>query len=131
HAVATFTSGFTHLSGIAIDSAGDIFVSDYGTNEVYKILPGTPNTHNTFVNGFTPNGLASDSSGDLFVAVNAGSVREYTSTGSFVATLATGLTSPQGVVVSAIPEPSTTVALAGLAAFGVCILRRRHKYADR
>ena len=53
--------------GVAVDSAGDLFVADYANQLVKEVLPdGTIKTIGSGVQN--PNGVAVDAAGDLFVA---------------------------------------------------------------
>ncbi len=91
-------------NGLAIDSNGNIFASDYfgpnGTfngSTVYKI--DTQDSVSVFVNGFSgPAGLAFDSLGNLFVAnFNGGFISKVDLSGNKT-TFATGLNFPAGLV---------------------------------
>ncbi len=72
---------FERLSGVAVDSAGNVFLSDQGQNKIFKMAPGggpvpfagTGTSGSTDGPGptasfNTPEGMAADSSGSLYVA---------------------------------------------------------------
>ncbi len=70
-------SGFTNPSGVAVDSQGDVFVTDIGALNVYEIVAvnglvsggSTVNTLAAPGSGYgSPRGVAVDSAGDVFVA---------------------------------------------------------------
>ena len=64
---STFASGLNDPSGLAFDSAGNLFVADAVSGAVYKFTPAGVRT--TFASGLSyPNGLAFDRAGNLFVA---------------------------------------------------------------
>jgi DNA-binding beta-propeller fold protein YncE len=92
----------TSLSGLALDSGNNVYVSDYGsTNKIWKITAsGTPSIFATLPSGSIPFGLAFDQSGNLYVANNgSGQIDKITSTGhvSLFATLPNN-TRPFGLV---------------------------------
>ena len=77
--MVTVGSGFTKPMGIAVDAAGDVFVADAGSAQVFEIEAGTGGASAGMVNsastvipvgsGFKqPNGVAVDGHGDVFVA---------------------------------------------------------------
>ena len=69
-AVSTFASGFNVPDGLAFDSAGNLYVANYGNNTVSEVTPA--GVVSTFASGFNePVGLAFDA-GNLYVA-NSGS----------------------------------------------------------
>jgi sugar lactone lactonase YvrE len=87
-------------SGIA--AADNVFVSASGSDTIYEIPSGgSPEVFaGTDVNGATstgPTGMAFNTVGDLFVATNSGSIDEFSSTGAFLQTFATGLSNARGL----------------------------------
>jgi hypothetical protein len=98
-------AGFGVISGVALDGAGNIYVSDQTNYRIRKIAPGGVVTTlagsgtRGLVDGIgigasfvSPNGIAVDSSGNVYVAdggVYAGSIRQITPTG-VVTTVAGG-----------------------------------------
>jgi len=60
--IVTLGSGFSDPRGIAVDSAGDVYVSDFGNKAVKEILsvgasiPASP-TMNTLASRFAPRGV--------------------------------------------------------------------------
>ena len=79
-------SGLSDPDGLAFDSAGNLFVAEFGeinggpgTGRIYKFTPDGVRT--TFASGlFEPQGLAFDRAGNLFVAAG-GTVSKFTPTG--------------------------------------------------
>jgi hypothetical protein len=94
----TLGSGFSNPFGVAVDAAGDVFVTDHGNNAVKEILPG--GTIQTIGSGFLiPYGVAVDAAGDVFVADgNNNAVKEVLPNGS-IRTLGSGFNRPAGVAV--------------------------------
>ncbi len=85
-----FASGLGNPLGIAVDSLGDVFVSN--TSSIFKITP--DGTKSTFAAGMVSYGMTFRSDGTLFVAgVSSGSIYEYTPAG-VQSTFATGLSLP-------------------------------------
>ena len=64
---ATLGSGYNDVGGVAIDGAGNIYVADFGNNNVWKIPPGggSPVTIGSGFDG--PEGLAVDAAGNVYV----------------------------------------------------------------
>jgi sugar lactone lactonase YvrE len=93
---STFVSGLRLPSGLAFDSAGDLFAVVALNGEIVKISPsGGPSTIATGLR--SPTGLAVNSAGDLFVAVSQnGTVVKISSNGT-QSTYATGLNVPSGL----------------------------------
>ena len=80
-----FASNLFSSSGLAFDSAGNLFVAaesaSGSSSYIYKYTPG--GTQSTFVSGVVnPNGLAFDSAGNLFEAEDGGVVHEFTPSGT-------------------------------------------------
>jgi sugar lactone lactonase YvrE len=91
--VSTFASGLDEPIGVAVDSAGNVYVTNPLGGTVSKV---TPAGHvSTFESGFDfPTGLAVDSAGNLYVAnYNSDTVSEVTPAGN-VSTFAKGLSDP-------------------------------------
>jgi sugar lactone lactonase YvrE len=104
-AVSTFASGLDDPWGIAADSAGNIYVANYGNSTINKITPS--GSVSTFADVSYPEGLAINAAGDLFVAstgsTGSNSIDEITPSG-VVSTFLNSL-NPQGPVWVAIdPE---------------------------
>jgi len=98
----TFASGLDLPTGLAFDSAGNLFVanvSKFINGAIYKFTPAGGRT--TFASGLDlPAGLAFDSAGNLFVAnvskfIN-GAIYKFTPAGGRT-TFASGLTNPEAV----------------------------------
>jgi sugar lactone lactonase YvrE len=83
------------------NSTGYIYVSDFGTNSVYRF--NSSGTLLATITGFTqPYGLAIDQSGNVFVANNGGSsVKKIAAGASTATTFISSLTSPYGVTFDA------------------------------
>jgi sugar lactone lactonase YvrE len=81
--LSIFASGLDYASGLAFDSAGNLFVANSGTPNsgtgyIYKFTPG--GARSTFASGLnTPSGLTVDRAGNLFVAdYDAGHIYKFT-----------------------------------------------------
>src|SRR6266446_2950294 len=75
---STFASPFLCIGpGLAIDSAGNLFVPDWCTGAIYKFTPG--GVRSTFASGgvISPLGLDFDSAGNLFVT-SGGDIYKFT-----------------------------------------------------
>ncbi|MFI5136861.1 MAG: putative Ig domain-containing protein [Sphingobacteriales bacterium] len=85
--VGTFSSGFNTPVGIVFDSAGNAYVADRGTNDVYKISALGVKT--TLITGFTSlRGIAIDASNNLYVVSGGGNaVYQYSTSGTLLLTL--------------------------------------------
>ena len=113
----TLAGGFRDNQGVAVDTSGDVFVSNFVNGTVDEIvavngsIPVNP-TVNTVATGFNgPEGLAVDASGDIFVAnANAGTVQEIVAVGGSIPasptinTVATGLNGPGGLARDALGD---------------------------
>ena len=101
---STFASGLNEPSGLAFNSAGDLFETDLGSGNIYEFTPG--GTRSTFASGLSnPNGLAFNSAGNLFEADFAsGNIYEFTPDG-VQSTFASGLPDPAGLAFQGEPCP--------------------------
>lgn len=114
----TVGSGFDLPQGVALNAAGDVFVADSGHNRVLELAPSSTPTlgagiqgvmgevtwtvTQTFGSGLNdPEGVAVDSSGDVFIADTGNNrVVEVTQSGT-QHTVAFGIPSPHSVAVDA------------------------------
>jgi sugar lactone lactonase YvrE len=108
-------ASFSAPDGIAVDSAGDVFVADTGNSEIRMITPtgvvttlaGSGTTGNADGTGaaasfYDPEAVAVDSSGNVYVADTFNSeIREVTP-GGVVTTLASSFSYPSGVAVDSV-----------------------------
>ena len=96
-------SGFSSAGGVAVDTAGNIYVADTGNNAIKKILVGTGYSTTTLVTGLSsPGGVAVDSSGNLYVAdTGNNAVKQILAAGGYVTVkiLGSGFKSPAAVAV--------------------------------
>jgi kumamolisin len=106
---------FNYPSGLAVDGLGNIYVADYSNNNIREVAPdGTVSTPYGSLNGYSgatnaagnsasfnsPNGVAIDQSGNLYIADTGNNlIREIS--GGTVSTLAgaTAFNGPEGVAV--------------------------------
>ena len=101
----TLGGGFHQPTGLALDAAGNIFVSDLNNNTVYEILAaGGYTTINTLGGGFNgPSTVAVDGSGNIYIAnANNESVTEMPpgcASSACVVRLGGGFTRPAGIAV--------------------------------
>jgi hypothetical protein len=110
---------------MAFDSAGNLFQASLD-GSIYKFTPG--GAQSTFASGLNaPEGLAFNSTGDLFVAdegigqIGSGDIYEFTSGGS-QSTFASGL-NPDALAFQPVPEPSSL----GVLAIGTTAFVVRHR----
>jgi sugar lactone lactonase YvrE len=96
----TVGAGIRQLDGLAVDAAGDVFVSALGNLFAEEVLPN--GTYNTIGSGlFNQDAVAVDASGDLFVTIyTPGAVKEVLPNGT-VKTIGSGFRQPEGVAVDA------------------------------
>jgi len=93
-------SGLNDPDGLAMDGAGNVFISDYSNNRVLKITPSGAQT--TVGSGLSsPDGVAVDAAGDVFIA-DFGNARVVEVTpGGVQTTVAIGVPTPTGVALDA------------------------------
>ena len=103
---------FDNPHGIAVDSAGNIFVADTGNGRIQKFSP-----NGTFVTSIgqlaDPNGLATDRAGNIYVA-EIGSkhrVQKLGPDGKFIAAWTPGLYGPRRIAIG--PDDSIYVVDSG------------------
>ena len=114
--VGSTNGSFSNPFGVAVDSAGDVFVADYSNNAVKEIVAGTGGNPREVVSAAstvvtvnstftTPIGVAVDVAGDVFVTDKTNSLKEIeagtggnaagvVSSSSTVVTIATGFSTP-------------------------------------
>lgn len=95
---SVFATGMNYPIGMALNSAGDLFVANSANNTIpavgtiTEITPG--GVQSTFASGVDPQALAFNNAGDLFEAdYRSGNIYEYTP-GGVQTTFATGLSFP-------------------------------------
>jgi hypothetical protein len=92
---STFATGLNYPTGLAFDSAGDLFESDQFSGNIYEWSAGG-NTMTTFASGLDqPAFLAFNQAGDLFVNVNGGA-EELNPLGTVINTIS-GLSTSSGM----------------------------------
>ena len=92
-------SGLNQPNGVAVDSAGNIFIADTYNSRVVKVAQGGAQT--TVGSGLNqPSGVAVDAAGDVFIAdTGNGRVVKVPAGGGAQIALSAGFTSPVGVAV--------------------------------
>jgi subtilisin-like proprotein convertase family protein len=95
-AQSTFASGLSNPRGLAFNGAGNLFVSDNASGNIYEFTPG--GAQSTFVSGLNNIfDLAFNSAGDLFATgAGNGDIYEYTP-GGVQSIFASGLSVPWGL----------------------------------
>jgi hypothetical protein len=64
----TVGSGLNEPQGVAVDAAGDVFISNYGLGQVLKVAPGGVQTIVPATGLANPYGVAVDGAGNVFIA---------------------------------------------------------------
>jgi len=96
----TVGSGLNQPQGVAVDAAGDVFISNYGLGQVLEVTPGGVQTTVPASGLANPYGVAVDGAGDVFIAdPNNNRVVEVTPSGVQTAVGSVGY--PYGVAVDA------------------------------
>ena len=108
-------TGFSTAYGLAIDSAGNIYVSNFAGNTVRKFAPDGTDLGvfvSTPLNG--PHGMAFDGDGNLYVANNGtNTIEEFSSTGAYLGVFANTGLGPHFLAMAAqtpVPTPTPTPA---------------------
>jgi sugar lactone lactonase YvrE len=125
---SVFYSGLTSPTGLTFDNAGNMYVSESGSaNNIVKITPaGALTIFATDV--FDPEQSVFDQNGNLFVACGnapGGNSIDKITSGGAVSTFASGLSSPGGVAIQPVPEPSVLALLALGVSAAALRLRRK------
>ncbi len=97
-----FTPGLHTPGGVALDTAGDVYVADTGNNRVVKLAAGSSTqTVLPFTGLQNPDGVAVDTAGDVYVADMQSDKVLMLAAGSSTQTVLpfTGLTGPTSVAV--------------------------------
>jgi hypothetical protein len=96
----TFASGLNEPNGLAFDTAGNLFESDFASKTIYQFTPGGVRTTFASLPNY-PYGLAFDNTGSLFVSTYRGSsLYKFTPGGGF-ASFGSGLSDPFAVACDA------------------------------
>jgi glucose/arabinose dehydrogenase len=92
---STFASGLNAPNGLAFNSAGDLFVADHGSGNIYEYIG---SVRSTFATGLTDLGeLAFDPAGNLYASEKSlNTIVEFAPNGT-PSTFATGLNIPVGL----------------------------------
>jgi subtilisin-like proprotein convertase family protein len=95
---SNFGSGFSGPGGVAVDSAGNVFVADGAANVIYKLnANGTSQSVFATTGLNQPHFLTFDGAGNLFVSdFGSGNIYEFSPTGTRT-TYASGFTNPTGL----------------------------------
>ncbi len=98
----TSSTNFSNTGGVALDSSGNIYVSDSGNNRIVKLDPNGTQLNNFIADNLlaTPYNIALDSSGNIYVADSGNNrIVKMDSTGAVLTNFTAGdsLNGPQGV----------------------------------
>jgi sugar lactone lactonase YvrE len=102
---STFLMGAGQPNGLTIDADGNVFYSDFGGGQVYRVNPDGMRTQVTTMRIASPNGVAFGPDGALYVeSYSAGTLLKLTLTDgreSARSTVASGLGNPDGLAFDA------------------------------
>ncbi len=113
---STFDSGLSNPLGLAFNSAGDLFVADNNSGNIFEYTPG--GVKSTFASGLDyPDGLAFNSTGELFEG-DGGSSTIYEFTAGGVRSPFANVPGGSLLAFQPVPEPS----FLGLLAVGTIVL---------
>ncbi len=124
-------TGLSNPHGLAFDSAGNLYVANFGDNTIEKFTPGGVGSVFASTGLNQPFGLAFDSAGNLFTAnLNSMTIEKFApnGVGTLCVTTAVGPTALAFAPGAAsVPEPSSLVlsTLAALGLVGFNLVRRR------
>jgi sugar lactone lactonase YvrE len=124
-------SGLAFAQGIAIDSAGNLYVTVENSNEVNEYSSNGTLIANLITGLDNPIGIAIDGS-DLFVSNYAngnGYIGEYTTSGQTVSSDFANVSDPYSLAIATVPEPGSamlTGIVASIIALALWFRRRRH-----
>lgn len=94
---STFSSSFDDPKGLVFNSAGGLFVGDYGSGNVYEFTPGGTQSTYAIVGGI-PVGAAFDSAGNLYESdYTSGDIYKIMPGGSSQSFFASGLDGPEAL----------------------------------
>ncbi|WP_214073019.1 cadherin-like beta sandwich domain-containing protein [Mucilaginibacter sp. dw_454] len=100
-AITTLGSGFSNISNITMDAAGNIYVADQNLTTIQKITPGGVQT--TIGTGLSqPMGVAVDAAGNVYVTeLTNNDLKKISIVTGNATILVTGLNAPHGLAVDA------------------------------
>jgi len=129
-----FLSGLSSPSGIAFDVQGNAYVTQwyYGSSGL-SVWKWDHNTHalSPFIQGlygYIYGGLEIDADGNVYLSqYDAGTILKFNSSGTYLGVFISGLSEPEGLAISPIPEPATYAMMAGLGSLGVSMMLKKRK----
>lgn len=131
--LGTFLSGLSEPTGVAFNSVGDAYVTQwytlgYNGLSIWKWNHLT-STLSVFAAGpynYMFGGLEVDASGNVYLSqYNEGTVIKFDPDGNYLGVLISGLNSPEGLAIAPIPEPATYALLSSLAIGGIGFINRK------
>ena len=110
-------NGAAFTTGSGFDSSGNFFVTDFGSNVVSKFNNSGTLINGSFLTGFNtdPESISFASNGNIFVGQADGThqIREYTSTGAFVAAFSADVSGQRGTDWIDLSADQSTIYYAG------------------